>query len=96
MKLRGKIHEIERANSLSQRDISNTYLLNCRLEISMGHHRGLRGCLHLEAKGWSPKKCTDVIAGNKWYPTFVYTLGLGPLFFQWMKCLCGILGGNFE
>jgi hypothetical protein len=57
----------------------------------------LKGCLHLEAKGRSPKKCSDVIGGNKWYLAFGYILGLGPLFFfQWMKCLCGILGGNFE
>jgi hypothetical protein len=42
----------------------------------------LRGYLHLEAKGRSPKKCSDVIGGNKWYPAFGYTLGLGPLFFS--------------
>jgi hypothetical protein len=42
----------------------------------------LRDCLHLEAKGQSPKKCSDVIGGNKWYPAFGYTLGLGPLFFS--------------
>jgi hypothetical protein len=42
----------------------------------------IRGCLHLEAKGQSPKKCSDVIGGNKWYPAFGYTLGLGSLFFS--------------
>jgi hypothetical protein len=39
----------------------------------------IRGCLYLEAKGMSTKKCSDGVGGNKWYPTFGYTLGLGPL-----------------
>jgi hypothetical protein len=33
----------------------------------------LRGYLHLKAKGRSPKKCSDVIGGNKWYLAFGYT-----------------------
>jgi hypothetical protein len=44
----------------------------------------LRGCLHLEAKGWSPKKWSVVIDGNKRYPVFELHQGisrLGPLFF---------------
>jgi hypothetical protein len=33
----------------------------------------LRGCLHLETKGRSPKKWSVMIGGNKWYPIFGYT-----------------------
>ena len=60
----------------------------------------LRGCLHLEAKGQSPKKCSNVIGGNKWYPAFGYTpknkWAWVLVIFQWMKSLCEILGGRFE
>jgi hypothetical protein len=34
---------------------------------------GVKRLLHLEEKGQSPKKCSDVIGGNKWYLVFEYT-----------------------
>jgi hypothetical protein len=52
------------------------YYIKCvcpRIWVSRVYVQELRGCLHLEAKGWSPKKCCNVIGGNKWYPTFGYT-----------------------
>jgi hypothetical protein len=45
------------------------------------HMNATKGLFTSRDKGRSPKKCRDVIGGNKWYPAFGYTLGLGPLFF---------------
>jgi hypothetical protein len=64
-------------------DILHFELIMYESDLHIGYFEtGLRGYLHLKAKGRSSKKCSDVIGGNKWYPVFGYTLGLGPLFFS--------------
>ena len=49
----------------------------------------LRGYLHLEAKGLSPKKYINVIGGNRWYPAFGY---MPKNKWAWAK----VLSGRFE